>query len=369
MTSRRECEALVEGIEGAELRIGLVREPFEVDPAERVVGAVDAARPRPSPATRRDLRRHAGWMPRSPRPPASPPWCSARAARAPTRSRSGWTSRASSLRRGARRGGARAAARDRVDRETRCATAAPDGADDRSPLGFHRALPGYAPTPLIDAPELADEWGVGRVLLKFERERFGLPAFKFLGASWAAHRLLGDPPHDPGSSWWPPPTATTAARWPASPRCAGLGATILVPAGTVARPDRRDRGRGRRRSRWWTAPTTTPCGAARRWPGERRLVLSDTSWPGYEEVPSWVIEGYATIFQEIDEQAGGAPLDVAVVPIGVGALAAAAARAPRRPRPARRASSRDGAACMLESVARRPDHRGARTARARSWPG
>ena len=58
--------------------------------------------------------------------------------------------------------------------------------------------------------------------------------------------------------------------------------------------------------------------------GPRRLVLSDTSWPGYEEVPSWVIEGYATIFHEIDEQAGG-PIDVAFVPIGVGALAAAAA--------------------------------------------
>ena len=35
--------------------------------------------------------------------------------------------------------------------------------------------------------------------------------------------------------------------------------------------------------------------------GPRRLVLSDTSWPGYEEVPGWVIEGYATIFHEIDE--------------------------------------------------------------------
>ena len=37
--------------------------------------------------------------------------------------------------------------------------------------------------------------------------------------------------------------------------------------------------------------------------GERRLVLSDTSWPGYEDVPRWVIEGYATIFHEVDEQA------------------------------------------------------------------
>ncbi|MEA2427037.1 MAG: acetylornithine deacetylase [Thermoleophilaceae bacterium] len=40
---RRECEALVEGVEGAELRIGVVREPFEVDRGESVVGAVGRA--------------------------------------------------------------------------------------------------------------------------------------------------------------------------------------------------------------------------------------------------------------------------------------------------------------------------------------
>jgi diaminopropionate ammonia-lyase len=57
----------------------------------------------------------------------------------------------------------------------------------------------------------------------------------------------------------------------------------------------------------------------------QRLLLSDTSWPGYEEVPAWVIEGYATIFHEAGEQAGAAP-DATFVPIGVGALAAAAAR-------------------------------------------
>src|SRR5262249_25097264 len=56
------------------------------------------------------------------------------------------------------------------------------------------------------------------------------------------------------------------------------------------------------------------------------LVVSDTSWPGYTQVPRWVIDGYATIFAEIDEQlaiAGAPPPDVVLVPMGVGALAAA----------------------------------------------
>lgn len=59
---------------------------------------------------------------------------------------------------------------------------------------------------------------------------------------------------------------------------------------------------------------------------EDHLVVSDTSWPGYAEVPQWVIEGYTTIFDEVDEQlaaAGSAPLDAVVVQMGVGALAAA----------------------------------------------
>ena len=40
---RRECETLVKGIEGAEARIGLVREPFSVDPGADVVSAVSRA--------------------------------------------------------------------------------------------------------------------------------------------------------------------------------------------------------------------------------------------------------------------------------------------------------------------------------------
>lgn len=59
---------------------------------------------------------------------------------------------------------------------------------------------------------------------------------------------------------------------------------------------------------------------------EMHVLISDTSWPGYEEIPSWVIEGYSTIFQEVDEQLASqfalGP-DLVFVQIGVGALAAA----------------------------------------------
>jgi len=58
---------------------------------------------------------------------------------------------------------------------------------------------------------------------------------------------------------------------------------------------------------------------------DTHIVLSDTSWPGYEDVPRWVVEGYETIFREADEQLDGVVPDVAPIPIGVGSLATAAA--------------------------------------------
>src|ERR1700689_5129985 len=61
---------------------------------------------------------------------------------------------------------------------------------DGSAAEFHRVLPGYAPTPLAEAPGLAAELGVGRLFVKDESARFDLRAFKFLGASWAGFRAV-----------------------------------------------------------------------------------------------------------------------------------------------------------------------------------
>src|SRR3712207_3750343 len=67
---------------------------------------------------------------------------------------------------------------------------------------------------------------------------------------------------------------------------------------------------------------------------ERTLVISDTSWPGYEQVPRWVIDGYSTILWEVDDEQArrGEPgPDLVAVQIGVGAFAAAVTRHYRRP--------------------------------------
>jgi diaminopropionate ammonia-lyase len=52
--------------------------------------------------------------------------------------------------------------------------------------------------------------------------------------------------------------------------------------------------------------------------------VSDTSWDGYTTVPRTVIDGYATIFAEVDEQLAASLPDLVVAPMGVGALASAA---------------------------------------------
>jgi len=60
------------------------------------------------------------------------------------------------------------------------------------PRAFHRELPGYAVTPLVEAPALAAELGLDAVWVKVESSRLELPSFKILGASWAVSRLLVD---------------------------------------------------------------------------------------------------------------------------------------------------------------------------------
>src|SRR5699024_2784405 len=57
------------------------------------------------------------------------------------------------------------------------------------------------------------------------------------------------------------------------------------------------------------------------------VLVQDTAWDGYEEVPGWIVDGYSTLFREIDSQlreAGHASPDLICVPTGVGSLLQAA---------------------------------------------
>ena len=227
------------------------------------------------------------------------------------------------------------------------------------PTAFHRRLPGYAPTPLIDAAALATELGVGRLLVKDESSRLGLPAFKMLGASWASYRALAAALEQVTGAPMPEwatlddlavllaplqpldlATATDGNHGRAVARFAhlvGLGARIFVPAGTTdARIDaiRSEGASCAVVDGSYDDAVARAALEASDDPTGRCLVISDTSWPGYDVVPAWVIDGYSTIFAEIDAQLAAADRpepEVVLVPIGVGAFAAAAAQWYRRP--------------------------------------
>lgn len=192
---------------------------------------------------------------------------------------------------------------------------------------------------------MARELGVARVVAKHERERLGLPSFKVVGASWAVACALAEragaqaPPatfaalRELAMTLPAGTTLTTATDGNHGRAVAhmanllGLPSRITVPAGTVAARVEAIASEGadvRVSDGDYDAAVREVATEA---DGDLSHVLvSDTSWPGYEAIPRRVVEGYSTIFAEVHEGLGrdGARVDVAFVPTGVGAFAAAA---------------------------------------------
>ena len=209
---------------------------------------------------------------------------------------------------------------------------------------FHQSLKGYGPTPLRELPEAAAELEVGRVFVKDESDRLGLPAFKILGASWAVccaiSRRLGTDPagmtvsslrtrlEAAGDRELTLVTATDGNHGRAVSRMAsllGLRARVYLPSGISATAAAAVAAEGAEvvslESTYDEAVAAAAASAAGR-PDE--LLIQDTSWPGYTDVPRWIVEGYTTLFAEVDDQLGAAGLpgpDLVACPVGVGSLA------------------------------------------------
>jgi len=213
----------------------------------------------------------------------------------------------------------------------------------RDAVSFHRALPGYSPTPLVNLRALAAELDFSEILIKDEGERFGFKAFKTLGASYAVYRYL----QEMSSGKLEPEdfvrkgreiakniifTAATdgnhgrALAWTA--RLLNRPAVIYMPAGSVPARIEAIKSEGAevivingsydetvRR----TAEDATRFG---------RVVIADTGYEGYMNIPLFIQQGYLTMFAEIWEQLGktnGFIPDLVFIQSGVGAFAAAAA--------------------------------------------
>jgi diaminopropionate ammonia-lyase len=108
----------------------------------------------------------------------------------------------------------------------------------------------------------------------------------------------------------------------------GLDARILVPRGTSPERIEGIESEGARVEVVDGSYDDT-VGRAAALQAERRLLIQDGGWPGYETIPEHVVEGYATMFLEIDRDPavleGGGP-DLVLAQVGVGSLAAAVVR-------------------------------------------
>ncbi len=210
--------------------------------------------------------------------------------------------------------------------------------------GYHHRMPAYAPTLLFNAPTLAARLGVGKLLIKAETQRMGLPSFKILGASWATYQALCAHLGSEPEPWnninelaanlnhlrpFNLAAATDGNHGRAvafMARLLGFGCHIFVPAGMVQSRIEAIR----REGATVTIVDGTYDDAVRQsaaMASKNCLVVSDTSWEGYEETPSRVIEGYSTIFREVDDAldtSGMERPDMVVIPMGVGAFMAAA---------------------------------------------
>ena len=208
---------------------------------------------------------------------------------------------------------------------------------------FHAQIPGYQMTALKSLPNLASHLGVGSIWVKDESNRMGLNAFKSLGGSFAIYQFIRnrlgvdelsyrelmsdavreklgiltftsatDGNHGKGLAW-----ATQKLRFPcviyvhkdtSQARIDAIieyGAEVRVVKGNYDDAVRQ----------------CSQDAAANGW-----QVISDTSWPGYEEVPAWVMQGYTTMFAETQEQLAAQGLIKPThifVQAGVGAFAAA----------------------------------------------
>ena len=204
---------------------------------------------------------------------------------------------------------------------------------------FHKSFPMYAPTPLAQLPETAKMLGIGAIYVKDESHRFGLNAFKVLGGSYAIgnilSRRLGKPLSETGYDVLTSSetrkvlgditfiTATDGnhgrgVAWTAN--TLGQKSVVHMPKGSAEERLHNIRAAG--------ADADIIDGnyddavrLSRKEAEENGwVIVQDTSWEGYEEIPAWIMQGYCTMGLEAYEQLPQKPTHI-FLQAGVGSMA------------------------------------------------
>jgi diaminopropionate ammonia-lyase len=206
-------------------------------------------------------------------------------------------------------------------------------------IAFHRSFPESKITPLIELPEVAQESGIGHVYVKDESLRFGLPSFKILGASWGVFRAIcektglssstsleaaGRAARHAGINL----VACTDGNWgravARTAKYMGIGATIFVPR-TMDKPTQaKIRGEGATVNVVDGSYDDSIAATMRESESSGAMLVMDTSWQGYSQIPQWVVDGYATMHLEVDrqlEESCGKRPSLCIASVGVGSWA------------------------------------------------
>ena len=211
---------------------------------------------------------------------------------------------------------------------------------------FHRSFPQYSITPLARLDGMAKYLGLGNLFVKDESYRFGLNAFKVLGGSFAmAQYIAQQMGRDVSEMTYDYLTSEAFRRefgqatfftatdgnhgrgvaWAANKL--GQKAVVHMPKGSTK--PRFDNIAAEGATVTIEEVNYDDCvrmAAAEAEQTEHGVIVQDTAWEGYEEIPSWIMQGYGTMASEAAEQLRQAGVNRPThvfVQAGVGSLAGA----------------------------------------------
>lgn len=211
---------------------------------------------------------------------------------------------------------------------------------------FHQTIPGYERTPLANLRCMAEYLGLKELYIKDESYRFGLNAFKVLGGSFAMARYIAQKTNRDVSELDFETLTSDKLRqefgqatfFTATDGNHGRGvawaanrlkqkAVVYMPKGSTQ--TRLDNIKAEGATATIEEVNYDECvrmaaAAAAKTPNG--VVVQDTAWDGYEEIPAWIMQGYGTMAMESVEQLENFGTDRPThvfVQAGVGSLAGA----------------------------------------------
>lgn len=206
---------------------------------------------------------------------------------------------------------------------------------------FHKSFPMYAPTPLAKLPATAACLGLGEMYVKDESYRFGLNAFKVLGGSYAIGHYLAEKlgkeisevdyqtlisdevKQQLGEITFVTATDGNHGRgvaWAA--RQFGQKAVVYMPKGSAAERLANIQAEGAEASITELNYDDAVRLANRQAEEKGWVMVQDTAWEGYEDIPTWIMQGYGTMGLEAYEQLSQMPTHI-FLQAGVGSMAGA----------------------------------------------